>query len=109
MEKIVNLTGHDVTIQTKDGDITIPPENQKAKARYSSRVLFNLKTRYGSIPVVKNFYHRSTILPPERDGTYYIVSKIVAEVHPLRNDLLIINGIIRDGLKPIGCKSLAKL
>ncbi len=109
MDKVINLTGHDVTIKSKSGDIVIPAIEERVKARYETHELKILKTKYGDIPLTKNFYHISKRLPPEEPNTYYIVSKIAAEVNPLRNDLVIINGLIRDGYKPIGCKSLAKI
>lgn len=109
MENIVNLTGHDVTIKTPDGDIVIPPTGNKVNARYETRHIREIQTPYGKVPITRNFYHISKRLPPEKPGTWYIVSKIVAEVNPLRSDLLIINGLIRENHKPIGCRSLAIL
>jgi hypothetical protein len=39
----------------------------------------------------------------------FIVSKIVAEANPNRDDLLIVSETVRDGATIIGCKGLSKL
>ena len=48
-------------------------------------------------------------LPEEKEGVYIIVSKLTADAFPLRDDLLLVNEMVRDENGAIiGCRSLAQ-
>lgn len=82
-----NLTPHKVTIFAADGSIIfeLDPEPTQNTARVteaivSSHILLGL-------PLVVKRYSTAN-LPPEVDGTYLIVSKMVIDAHPERTDLV---------------------
>ena len=49
-------------------------------------------------------------LPNEQEGVLYIVSRITAEALPNRDDLLMVDGTVRDdGGRIIGCTGFSQL
>jgi hypothetical protein len=106
--EIINLTGHDVIVQSKNGDITIPSSGM-LRANYTTNSLYELPTIYGRIPITQNIYHRIRKMPEQKPNTYYLVSRIVAEIYPERDDLLITNGLIKEKGIAIACRSLGKI
>jgi hypothetical protein len=110
MMKIINLTGHDVVVKNKTMDTAIViPSHGKLRARYTTKNLGQIKTEHGSIPLTQNFYHRIINMPESYDGVYYLVSRLVAELYPERNDLLITNGLIKENGNTVACRSLSKI
>lgn len=105
--KIINLTGNDIRIINHEGeDILIERSNMQAKV-YVTREEVG---RFNDIPIVKSVKSKPVGIPDPEEGTYYVVSKMVAE--KLKEigrytDILIPDEIIR-GRKGeiIGCKSL---
>ena len=91
MDKIINLTGHPVIIYQLNAEPIVIPSEGQVRARYTTNKMGFLDTPLGKVPITQNVYHRSRYMPPIVQGTYYIVSRIVAELFPERNDLLITN------------------
>ena len=108
MDKIINLTGHDINIMCPDGSMITIPSDGMLRSRYTTNHLPDMVTNYGNIPITQNHYHRIRSMPQELPNTFYIVSRLVAELYPERNDLLMVNGLIKQSGKTIGCRSLAK-
>ena len=106
--EIINLTGHAITVRTKDGDCVIPPA-ETFRIRYSTRGLGTLNTKYGNIPITQNVYLRVKNPPPIQEGVIYIVSRLVAETYPERDDFYMTNGLIKEKGKPVACRSLGKI
>lgn len=104
---IKNLTPHDVTICDPNSNEIIKTFTPSGTiARVSQKV--NDICTVGKIPLTYNTYGEVTGLPESRPNTYYIVSALVANAEPSRNDLLVPNESIRDDTgRIIGCKSLA--
>ena len=62
------------------------------------------------IPVNKVIYGNVENLPAPEKDTIYIVSRIVAEACPNRNDLYIPNNLVRDEKgRIIGCRALTQI
>ena len=110
MYKLVNLTGHDIVIKDKAMPKPIViPSSGKLRARYTTLIMGEVETLHGKIGITKNHYYRMRNMPDPQPGTYFIVSRLVAELYPERDDLLITNGLIKDNGKTIACRSLAKI
>jgi hypothetical protein len=110
---LINLTGHPITILDNEGNriVTIPASNQVPRCIQKTQHLDTVKFRGKDIPITSTLYMPPMYMPEPQQGTYFIVSKLIAErLHGVRRDLLIANGIVRDpnGGK-MGCKSLAVL
>jgi hypothetical protein len=109
MKKIINLTGHDVNVKGPDGIIINIPSQGQLRAKYTTNDLGNLDSEFGKIPISQNFYQRIKGMPLEVPGTFYIVSRLVAELYPERSDLLMVNGLIKENARAIACRSLSRI
>lgn len=89
---IINLTPHDVVYSNK-GNFKVIQTSGLARCTMESKMVDIID----NIPVNQNSYGEVVGLPEEQEGTYYIVSRIVAEaMKGKRNDLLIVDKTIRD-------------
>lgn len=62
----------------------------------------------GNIPLSKTSFGEVEGLPEYKEGVYYIVSRMIRDALPDRQDLLVPEGIVRDEIgNIIGCKALA--
>jgi hypothetical protein len=75
----INLTKH--PIQLPIGEI--PPSGRIARCLRS----YPTVTIVDSIELVREVYHTVTNLPPQQEGTIYIVSRHVRKALPFRSDL----------------------
>jgi len=106
--RIVNKTPHAITLVTEDGE-TIEYEADKNPTR-----LVNAERRMGTINVngfsvgsYETTDGEFVDLPPEKDNTLYIVSNLVKERLPNRNDLVTPTKFVRDeDGRIIGAKGL---
>jgi hypothetical protein len=103
--KIVNLTPHKISLYKDDILVrTFEPEGL-ARATQKSIVVDNID----GIDVCRNIYGDVSGLPEEAPDTFYIVSKIVMDACPSRNDLLLPNDSVRNEQGQIvGCRSFAR-
>ena len=59
------------------------------------------------VPITETVFGEVTGLPLETEGTYYVVSRMVASAAPERHDLLVPGLQVRDEQgRVVGCKSL---
>lgn len=99
---LVNLTPHPVTIATR----TIPPDGRIPRVGESITPVGVID----GLPVVQISLGQVTGLPEPRPGIWYIVSRMVAEAAPYRDDLLIPGKQIRDEQgRVVGAETLARL
>ena len=107
MNEFINLTPHAITIIKNDGTtMTIEPSGAVARVAVDS---YQLRSILG-VKITKNEYHEVTGLPEPKEGRYYIVSVMVAQRVPGRNDVLVTNEAVRDDKgRIIGCRSLARV
>lgn len=108
MSEFVNLTPHAINICDHDGNTLRVIEPSGSVARISVET-----TPVGiidGIQITKNVYSDIIGLPKPKDGHYYIVSSLVAQQVPNRDDVLITNDAVRDDKgRIIGCRSLARI
>jgi len=105
MNRIKNMTPHEIVVVGEKENITIPSEGV---VRVSETR--NLFQEINGVKIYTKQFGKSDDLPEEVEGQFVIVSVPVAQAHTERNDLIIADDIVRnqDG-KIIGCKSFAKL
>lgn len=105
---ITNLTPHEITFIDNNLKIiqTIPQSGKVARCSVERKQAESI----GSIPVNETVFGEVEGLPEEKDGHIYIVSSLVAQACPERDDLYIPDETVRtnDG-KILGCKALTKI
>lgn len=104
-EKIINKTPHAVYILKDDHSILrmFPKSNGMIRV---GEVTVKIQPIDG-IPVTSTIWAMTESVPVEVVGTYYIVSQLVKNALPLRKDLLVPKGVVRDDNGNIlGCKHL---
>lgn len=100
-----NLTPHLVTVVNDQNQVIleVAPEETSARCLVKREVAFLAD----GIQVNRNVYGEISGLPDPVQGTWYIVSRIVAEAAK-RHDLLVPDETVRDQNGQIsGCKSFA--
>jgi len=112
MAKIINLTPHEVNIAI-DGNaifMVIPPSGTVARAATRREQVGVIDIDGIEIPVNRVCYGQVENLPDPADGVFYIVSAIVAQAAPGRQDLLVPDDTIRDSQGRItGARALARI
>jgi hypothetical protein len=108
---IVNLTPHALNLMPDGPDgpmVTIPPGGLVARCA-TSRVQVDTITVDGiAIPVNRTQFGAVTGLPDPHPDTIYVVSALVAQAVPDRQDVYITDDAVRDDQgRIIGCRALA--
>ncbi len=106
--KMVNLTPHEITVYDAAGEsvLQVIPSSGTARAAQTREPLDDIN----GIPVSKTGYGAVEGLPDQRDGVVYIVSVLTAQAAPDRNDLYIVDKLVRDDTgRILGCKALAQI
>ena len=111
IKKLINLTPHPITILGKDGRITIPRQPEALRIR--TFIYRKDMVNYGGVtfPITQERYRTrdEDSLPPVEEGTFYVVSRTVAERYRRqRPDFLVVSGISRgpDGVD--GCAGFTR-
>lgn len=119
--EVINLTPHEVNLYDERTDemiAAIPKSDRVVRVTNTGTVVkrANLKLQNGSIiknvPFVYNKRIAGDELPTQKPGTFYIVSALVLEVFPYREDLICVNtsneklGVLRLEGTIIGSRSL---
>ena len=111
--KLINMTAHEVRILGVNGEIILPRATNAARLRtYNSPRRMVTDDNGITFFLQDERYTNETIpgLPPEQEGTYYIVSRTFAqEFRGKRNDLLVVAGVDRSGDTVYGCRGFARL
>lgn len=103
---IMNLTPHPVTFISNGNSVTVNPSGIIARVSASTEIIDEIN----GIPVTTTVFGEVTDLPTKENDTIYIVSSLVAQRVPEREDVFIPNEPIRDEEgKIIGCKSLGRI
>ncbi|AMQ66525.1 hypothetical protein BH753_gp043 [Bacillus phage Shbh1] len=86
INKLVNLTPHEVVIFEEDGvtQICKLPSQGSARVKTESVEVGIIR----DIPIRKQTYGEVEGLPEQKENTYYIVSMLVKQALPDRDDLL---------------------
>ena len=102
---IVNLTPHEIVVSVGASvQRKFPASGKVARVQMESEVMGTIdgipwsRTKYGSIEG----------LPEPEDSTYYLVSRMVKDRCPDRNDVIVPGQLIRDpDGKILGCKGFS--
>ena len=110
--KIVNLTPHKITFVTDKGDLSVKPSGSVARVSSETKETgcIYVSTFGLRVPVTATVYGEVEGLPAPAKGVIYIVSSLVAQRVPDREDVFIPNESVRDeNGRIIGCKSLGHI
>lgn len=105
--EIINKTPHKINFVTEDGEVekTIEPDAIPARVGSTSVIVGEID----GIKIEETQFGEVEGLPPEKEGVYYIVSRIVANAASSRTDLLVPGQQVRDEEgRIIGCRSLSR-
>lgn len=103
---LINATPHDVHIKTIDGKlITLPASETPARVHIERKEAGVHDGVRVVVPVVVGINN----LPPKREGVLIIVSKLVADALPERDDLVVPDLIERNGDVVVAAHALAKV
>jgi len=106
MIKFVNMTPHVINVIKPNSEKKIEPSGDTIRLVED----WNKINRLGGIDVLICYYSSEVELPPILDDTYYIVSAMIANAFPEREDFLIVAKTIRDENGHIaGCKAFARI
>ena len=110
---IVNLTPHALNFMSQGPDgpvVTIPPSGLVARCAVD-RVQVDTVTVDGiSVPVNQTRFGEVSDLPDPRPDTIFVVSALVAQAVPDRQDVFITDDAVRDDQgRIIGCRALAHI
>ena len=101
---IKNLTPHEVRVLNDNNEVVVAMISEGiARVSSESKVVDTLN----GVPITETVFGEVTGLPPETEGTYYVVSRMVASAASERHDLLVPGLQVRDEQgRVVGCKSL---
>ncbi|MFJ4010341.1 hypothetical protein [Streptomyces sp. NPDC090026] len=109
--RLVNLTPHPVRLISGDGTALteLPSSPAPARRTESTEPEPPLIAKGITVPVVRLSFGPVENLPPPTPGTAYVVSRLVAEAYPDRDDLFVPALLVRDadGVTT-GCRALAR-
>lgn len=116
MEKLVNLTPHDINILDGNNNIilVIKPSGLVTRCSILTEQVQSLEVIDGkkiiSVPIITTRVDRVNNLPDPEEGTLFIVSALVAQSVKDRDDILTSENTLRDYTgKVIGCQSLTRV
>lgn len=101
----VNLTPHPVSIITEGNLKTFPPSGVCPRL---NEEITDLPPIDGVPMCTKRMVRDDNALPAPTSGTLYIVSYAIAQAYPERRDLVVPNGLVRNGNGvPMAARKLA--
>nr|MBN1228859.1 hypothetical protein [Anaerolineae bacterium] len=109
MIKMINLTPHEITVVSSDGEIvrTFAPTGVVARVDQMDVSVGKLTVGQTLVPLVRSIYGDVINLPDPAPETLYIVSKMTMDASD-REDLISPGRMVRgeDG-KPLGCMTFS--
>lgn len=106
--KVVNMTPHGVSICNNEGEVIRVYPASGQMIRLKSETVRDEKLPDGT-PISRTVFGEPVGLPDEDGETVYIVSQIVKNALPERDDLVVPAEVVRDAAGNIlGCKSLGR-
>lgn len=104
---IVSLLPHVTSVVMPDGVMFIDPSGTVARCSQSEEVVGEIE---GGIVVTRQTFGAVTGLPEPEEGTWFLVSRMVAAAVPERRDLLIPGPLVRNDKGVVtGCRGLSVL
>jgi len=113
--KVVNLTPHALNLMPAGPTgpvVTIPPSGQVARCVVDRVQVDTVTVTVDgiSVPVNRTQFGAVTSLPDPQPDTIFIVSSVVAQAVPDRQDVFIVDDAVRDEQgRIIGCRALAHI
>ena len=108
MSMLVNLTPHEVVLVQGETRLVVPPSGTVARAATTRQQVAVLDIDGFTIPVNRVVFGQVENLPDPAEGVWYIVSSIVAQALPERQDLLVPDDTVRDESgRIVGARALA--
>ena len=111
--KIVNLTPHALNLMSAGPDgpvVTIPPSGQVARCAVTRVQVDTITVDGVTVPINKTQFGAVSDLPDPRPDTIYVVSALVAQAVPERQDVFIVDDAVRDDQgRIIGARALAHI
>jgi len=108
---IVNLTPHPLNLMPEGPDgptATIPPSGQVARCAVDREQVDTVTVDGITVPVNQTRFGEVSDLPDPRPDTIYVVSALVAQAVPERQDVFIVDDAVRDDQgRIIGARALA--
>jgi len=104
---ILNLTPHTIRVLDEDGNcLATFPEGGAPIRLHATKVECE---PIDGIPTVKTVFGKAKYLPQFQRDTFYIVSQLVKNRYPEREDLLVPVDVLKDyrGMS-IGCRALGR-
>ena len=105
--EIINKTPHPVNIVNDENNLihTFPKAEQLIRLKMVTVAVDSI----GGIPTTITRFGEPEGLPNQQEGVFYIVSQLVKNALPKRDDLLVPAEVVRDNQGNIvGCKSLGR-
>lgn len=117
--QIINLTPHDCHFLIGNATYTIPRSGTEARVLTETfnpdtlPVTFEVSIsgfatyEQADVPIACRKLGAVTGLPGEQPGTFYLVSTMVADAVPWREDVVVPGELVRDEQgRPVGCRGL---
>lgn len=110
MTKIVNLTPHAINLLVDGKEIVIQPSGTIARAATNRKRVGTIRIDGVDVPINQTVFGDVTGLPDPEPDTVFIVSMLIAQAVPHRDDVFIVDDTVRDQEgRIIGAKALAKV
>jgi len=102
---ILNLTPHALAIHLRDGEVLTIPSDGVARVATTREVV----TEWNGLEVCETSFGDVEGLPSVVDGTVIVVSRLVLQARPDREDLLSPGELVRDTQgRVVGCNGLSR-
>lgn len=113
MAKLINLTPHDIVVCIPDTtEFVLPKSDNPARVESIPEVTGHIRpdqTPDHRIPIHEVRYGGIQNLPPRAFATYYVVSRMVKDRIPEREDCVVPADLLRDAKgNIIGCMAFAR-
>jgi len=109
--KIINLTPHPLNLMPEGSDgpmVTIPPSGLVARCAVDRVQVDTVAVDGIAVPVNQTRFGEVSDLPDPQPDTIYVVSALVAQAVPDRQDVFIVDDAVRDEQgRIIGARALA--
>lgn len=108
---VINLTPHQVRSVAESCDVIIPASGQVARVATRARPAGYARVTGTDqfVPLAYTEFGQVTGLPAQQEGTIYVVSQLVAQAAPERDDLWVPGDLIRDQHgQVVGCRRLER-
>lgn len=108
--KVINLTPHPVDIVTESGVLTIEPTSPPCRIEITRSAAESIDVNGVNVGIFEVSRGTTLDLPPRRNGVQMIVSRMVAEENPDRDDLVFPLDLVRDDNGGVvGCSSFGRI